>query len=137
MQSPSESSWIGASGEFFAAAVLQRHFKTIAFATSTSPYDLICESDAGIFYKCQVKATKSPCDINGSTYFQWNTVRARKVKYLSSDVDFFALVAVNERLMHFVLPRDVTSTIFRVRKDKINTVTESESLKRVMETVSE
>jgi len=137
MQSIIDNAWVGSSGEFFAAAVLQRHFKTIAFASSTSPFDLICESYAGRFYKCQVKATKSPCNINGSTYFQWSTARGRHVMYRERDVDFFALVAINERLIYFVLPEKITSSMFRVRVDKLNDIAEAESLSRVMETVSE
>jgi len=57
--------------------------------------------------------------------------------YRERDVDFFALVAINERLIYFVLPEKITSSMFRVRVDKLNDIAEAESLSRVMETVSE
>ncbi len=136
MQSNS-SDCVGLSGEFFAASVLQRRFKAIAFATSSSPFDLICESNAGFFYRCQVKSTASTNTVNTFKYWMWRTSRSKNMPYKKGDVDFFALVSLPSRAVLFVLPRDIKSCCYRVRVDSLDQNVENESLNRVLETFSE
>lgn len=126
---------VGLSGEFFAAAVLQRHFKAIAFATSNSPFDLICQSRSGNFYTCQVKATASTNTVNKNSYWQWSTTRNQKARYQASDANFFALVALPLRTIVFATPSEITSSVYRVREDKLDSAAENESLTRVLELI--
>ena len=81
-----DDAWIGVAGEFLAASVLQRRFKTIATASSSSPYDLILENYSGAFYKCQVKSTWYVQEINGNFYWQWHPSRDSKKSYENKDV---------------------------------------------------
>tara|TARA_B100000768_G_scaffold78025_1_gene74204 strand:+ start:1286 stop:1696 length:411 start_codon:yes stop_codon:yes gene_type:complete len=128
---------IGNAGEFFAASVLQREFKTIAFASSQSSYDLIAEDYNGKFFKCQVKTTQYPKQISNYRYWRWRTVRHKNVIYKNSDIDFFALVALDANLVYFCLPEDMKGVIFYRREDRLDVDIESQSCARVLEKLCE
>jgi hypothetical protein len=132
-----DDAWIGVAGEFLAASVLQRRFKTIATASSSSPYDLILENYSGVFYKCQVKSTWYVQEVNKKFYWQWHPSRHNKKSYESKDVDFFAFVALPIRAVFFAVTHDVTNSVFRIRKDALDVVVEQESLEKVIKNIHE
>ena len=132
-----DDAWIGVAGEFLAASVLQRRFKTIATASSSSPYDLILENYSGAFYKCQVKSTWYVQEINGNFYWQWHPLRDSKKSYENKDVDFFAFVALPIRAVFFAVTPDVKSSVFRIKKDALDIVIEEQSLEKVLENLYE
>jgi len=132
-----DDAWIGVAGEFLAASVLQRRFKTIATASSSSPYDLIAENYSGIFYKCQVKSTWYVQEVNNSFYWQWRPSRSNKKSYESSDVDFFAFVALPIRAVYFAVTPDVKNTVFRIKKDSLDVSVEDQSLEKVLKILYE
>lgn len=132
-----DDAWIGVAGEFLAASVLQRRFKTIATASSQSPYDLILESYSGVFYKCQVKATEYIQTVNSLQYWQWNISRNSGKCYEKKDVDIFAFVALPVRTVYFCSTEDIKSRIFRIKKNAINRTIEQQTLTKVLTTLDE
>lgn len=133
---PTNSNTIGNSGEFFAASVLQREFKTIAVASSQSPFDLIAEDYSGLFFKCQVKTTENATKVRNWNYWRWRTAKSY-TQYAPNEIDFFALVALNAKLIYFCLPEDIKSKIFYIRENKLNAELESSSFKKVLEKLRE
>lgn len=120
----------GQAGEYLAAAVLQSHFRTIAFPGLAAPYDLIAESYGGSFLKCQVKASTHINIVHGNRYWKFNTRKA-KGEYHKSEVDFFALVSLPKRLVYFVSISDVMYN-HRIRENEMTERAEIESLDTVL-----
>jgi len=137
MQPNSTTGCVGLSGEFFAAAVLQRKFKAIAFATSNSPFDLICQSYSGQFFTCQVKATASTSTVKNNKYWQWSTSRSNHALYKDGDADFFALVALPLRAILFVKAADIKSRCYRLPEKNLDLEIEAQSLTRILESLHE
>ena len=126
---------IGQAGEFLAASVLQRHFKAIVLPQTPEPYDLIVEDDDGNFYKCQVKTAGVIDTINNCEYYRFNAVKRQSQKqYTASDADFFAFVALPDRLVWFVDQNSAKATN-RIRVADLTEATEAGSLIKTMETI--
>ena len=122
---------VGQAGEYLAAAVLQPHFRGIAFPGLPSPYDLVVESNAGTFLRCQVKTSGTPSKQRAGTYWRFNT-GTRLKPYLKSDVDFFALVILPLRICIFLDVSDITGPTYRIPTNKLDLDIENKSLNKVL-----
>lgn len=122
---------VGQAGEYLAAAALQQHFRAIAFPGLPSAYDLVVESHAGKFLRCQVKTCGTQAKQGGSTYWRFNTGK-RLNPYLKSDVDFFALVILPLRMCIFLDVSDITGPTYRIPTNKLDLDIENKSLNKVL-----
>lgn len=120
----------GQSGEYLAASVLQRHFKTIAFPDLAAPYDLVAESYNGDFLRCQVKTADAVNVVNGYRYWRFNTAKKTSC-YTNDEIDFFALVCLPRRLLIFQAFEN-TSAQSRLREDAFTERLELETLNEVL-----
>ena len=122
-----DSTQIGQAGEYLAAAVLQRHFQTIAFPDRPSAYDLLVETHSNSFLRCQVKTSDSLDTVRGNHYYRFHT-RSRSGAYTNKECDFFAFVVLPTRTVVFAKPEDITSAVFRVKQDASTLDTENQTL---------
>lgn len=111
--------------------MLQPHFRGIAFPGLPSPYDLVVESNAGTFLRCQVKTSGTKSRQRGRTYWRFNT-GTRLKPYLKSDVDFLALVILPLRICIFLDVSDITGPTYRIPTNKLDLDIENKSLNKVL-----
>tara|TARA_X000001382_G_scaffold18280_2_gene11258 strand:+ start:701 stop:1126 length:426 start_codon:yes stop_codon:yes gene_type:complete len=123
---------IGLSGEYLAASVLQRHFKTIAFANHNSSYDLILEQLNGGFLKCQVKTTSTADKNKDYRFFRWNLDKSRHKKYAFQDFHFVAFVVLPLRLCCFKLNDEIKGQTHRISVSDFNADLEKKSIQNIL-----
>ena len=130
-------SQIGLAGEFLAASVLQRHFKTIAFANHNSSYDLILEQINGGFLTCQVKTTSTADKNKGYSSYRWNLDKVKHKRYTYHDFHFVAFVVLPLRLCWFRLYDEIKGSCVRKSIKKFNAELEKTSLQKVLRAFDE
>ena len=117
---------IGKAGEYLVCADLILHGH-IAFPSEQGlPYDVVAEIEGKLF-KVQVKTTRKPknnpqrkSDIPVYLFgVGRNGSMGRNKKYLNGQVDIFALVALDTKVVAYINANDIKSTmIFRVPQNR-------------------
>mgnify|MGYP003644219220 CR=1 FL=1 len=122
-----DNNQIGCLAEYkFATVAMELGFYVSFPLLNTSRYDCIIETSKGLF-KIQVKSVQKNRD--RSRVFIRDT---KNNNYKKKDVDFFAFVALPIRAVFFAVTHDVTSSVFRIRKEALDVVVEQESLEKVI-----
>ena len=126
------SQQIGQAGEYLTAAVLQRRFPVIAIPHIPAPYDIAVQTPGGQFLRCQVKTSDSVDHVNNCDYYRFHSNKNTGC-YSADEIDFFAFVALPERVIRFEKCSDISSSgVYRLRKDQATFAYEKQSFEKTL-----